>query len=448
MKKLKLAIAIIIFAVTVLVGGNVFADMDAPSVSPYKAYVSNPNGAIAIEEIYEEVNGKTEVKYIEKSVIPYGTEFTVMYEYYPQKLDELYVTGAGIYDGFFMIPLKDITPVKEEFDIFEEGNQVSKAEVPIECKILNPDGVQMYTGPAHVYKNMNITIPFGTELTYSYDAANTWIYVTYQGQGGWICVLEGNVGNYKEEKIITGKLCKIYDFAGKVIGNIPGNIMVENYYQTDDWSRRVYITYNGITGFVDAWYDVGTYHKLEYEAWSADTEQHIFEYADINSKIIGSIPKGTEFREYYYAGHNMGYMYVTYNGISGWITEWNEEEYRDDYTGTEENNDNTITNTIINENQNEVIFVPNDNPNMNNNNVFVNNTVTDNDNPSVIVPNNNVVNNITNNATTNTNQSTPQNLANQIIILAIGAAIIGAVSSLVTILLINKTGKNNKNENE
>lgn len=431
MKQLKLTISIIVFAVIVLLGGNVFADMDAPSVSPYKAYVSNPNGAIAIEAVYEDVNGNNGIKYIQKAVIPYGTEFTVIYEYYPENLNELYVTVEYTNNQSFMIPLKDITLIKDKFTEFTEENGVRKEDATVNCKILNPNGVQMYTGPAYAYQNMNITIPFGTELTYDYIAGDTWVYVTYQGQEGWICVLNGNVGNYREEKKLTGRLCKIYDFNGNVIGTIPGNIKLENVYFTDDWTRKAYIKYNGITGFVDSWYDVGKHYTYEEtDILSLYDNKKIYEYADVNSKVLGIIPKGTEFKEYYYVGHNMGYYYLNYNGVSGWVTEDDDEYYRDD--NVEENNDTTITNTVTN----EAIVLPYDGPDMNNNNIFINNHTS-------VGEENKSVNNIT-----DTTQTTPQNLANQIIILAIGAAIIGAVSSLVTILLINKTGKNNKNENQ
>ena len=317
-KVLKLAI---LFMVTVFgLQLCVNADMGAPMIKPYKAKVINPNG-VECRDHQENVVVKLE----------YGDEIEITYE--SSWSDEPYASFEANVEGERIetahINLKDFAPVEEMY--------VSKKLVtdePIDRVVVAEEGAKLYKGPGLGYETLETVIPRGTEIvTYAekgeYD--NPWFYTTYEGVLGWVCEL-GTLGKYTdnveimfEETTVTG-LSKGEE-TPEVLDTIPANTIVKNPILLDPWEQSYYIKYNGKWGRIGS--RTGLWSPEEIRIFTTDKEYKIYEktvdtYIIENEpdvelpKVLGTIPANTKIAikyEHEYSGSS----YISYNGIRGWV---------------------------------------------------------------------------------------------------------------------------------
>lgn len=266
MKKL---IVYLIIGIIFIFPIKVFA-VATPSYRGYFAKITNPDGAELIK--YSRLD--KQLLKDDKSSIPYDTELYIDYEvyyngeYYGYDLDK-----EGI------IKLSDLKPLIENFKL-EDGIKIE----PLEIYVYSND-VYLYQSPSHAYEKVSAApIPSGTKLTINYvEYTDTpsgefqdralWGYVEYDNLSGWIYYKDNNRFNIK-----SGVAFK------------PENNKV--------------LTLNEIT----------TLSKCP----AADSET-----------ISISIPKYTEITfEYKNAlyDYDSKYVYVTYEGVSGWLNLYDKDK--------------------------------------------------------------------------------------------------------------------------
>lgn len=261
---MKKRILNLLIGIIILIPINVKADMGAPVIQSYEAVVAKDNATI-----YKYDYDKEELEVI--TTIPKGTKVEVIYE--EKHNNALYGNVVYKESSNYLIKISDLMLANAKFDLNKAYN-VPKTKVYV-CS----DDVYLYNGPSKTYSKVsNEAIPRGTILTYelvdsdSEESETLWAYTTYNGKSGWI---------YK--------------------------------FQSED---RFYEGISGIASIVTKDVDA-----------KALTIKDITELREIPSKksktIAVNIPKYTELDYQYYTysiyDFGFGYVYVTYNDVSGWL---------------------------------------------------------------------------------------------------------------------------------
>lgn len=412
---MKKFIKIFCFLFIFVISNFAFADMGAPVIKSYEAIVTNVNGTKPFD-----MDGKT--GWLEEyGILEYGTKVTVGYGYYGRD-GELHIGSPTVSNDSWIDIVADngetIFPCRVDGNDLTALTKISEAEAdltrPIWARVLNEDGIKIYDGMSKYTYSAIGEIPYWTELTiYAPDIVECpWYYTTYNGVSGWICELDGDVG-YKPygDEIFT--LCETYieNNAGETIGTIPANTRITNYLDCDPWSWSYYTTYNELSGYInDSYIAYPDSRKIKVK-----DEIYVYDQADFEilvnekAKIIDTIEPDT-ILSILYTDRYEQVAFVEYDGKQGWIS-YNEgivfEEVKQEdreITKELEQNDEELSNKVIQDNK----------------------AVTE----TVIVEDKELDEEIT------------QRISGmQMLILCIIGAVIIALTSFVTILLINKKKK-------
>ena len=318
----KTLLIIVMFVIAILsIPIIAFADMDAPGVEPYKAHISKVEG---VE--YFDYTGKAIGK------LNYGDVITVYYEYENHETKELNADFKLPNDeegGMYSIRIEDIKPVESKVENLKVSQSNKK-----ELTILKEGGIELSKGPAYVYEKTGVVIPNGEKITgYRSGEMNSsipWFYITYKGTTGWICELDGAIGTekeYEDLKLMMPKESNIYknsDYT-KTIAKIPANTIVTEFLELDPWSQGYYVTYEGKSGYISMSECANNFPWIEgddktYEYKVNYPEVKLYKEATTKSEVlIENIPEGEVLRyEYSDDMRSVGWIYTSYNNISGW----------------------------------------------------------------------------------------------------------------------------------
>ena len=330
--KIKKILALFILLISIIsINTFVLADMDAPMVNPYRATITNVNGA---EVRKFEGNKETEI-------IGYGKEVEVMYEYEEENVLYAAVTLPEDEEKFNIkdIKLEDIAITKDAYVA-----KALKTENPIEFIVLAKDGVDIHKGPAEAYSKTGTIIPYGEEIIAYEEETNysvPWFFVTYNGVSGWISQLDASLGIKHEEVAMAFGDLYLYEINGliteKKLTEIPSGTLFRNYIETDPWSQTNIVYYNGNVGEVyirslSKAYDTPLNVKV------SENEAKMYLKPDTTSEIlIKSIPVGTVLSAEY-TDYNDIWAYTSYDGVSGFV----QIEYMDYLLDEEEKIENPI----------------------------------------------------------------------------------------------------------
>lgn len=430
--KRKLLFTFVLILAVMSIQIAVFADMDAPSVKPYTATISDIDGVNYYDYVYDENSNESRLEKAGK--LEYGDTIKIHYE---QEIeDELYghyYSGEEYATQAYYIKISDIKVLEE--------NQVKLSEKASKFgtnAIVLQDGVELYKGPAYGYEKEGIVLKKGTEIELYSDeenAGNPWYFAKTDNDSGWICILNGAVGikgadlEYfeKDKEIMSGKEINIYKDTTytKVVGKIPANTKIENYLDIDDWSWGIYVEYKGISGYVQhedyainfPWLEENFEYIVNYPA-------KIYKEADLRSEVlVEELPLETKLEATYNVNTKMTtWIYVTYDGVSGWIFDVNEllsegETYQDIL-------DRELEYYELEENEN-VEYVENE--------IVSNEELEDED----VINKENQKDVITNEK----DAAIYSISGTQIVLICVGFAVVLALTVFVTIILVNKNNK-------
>lgn len=319
MRKIIL-IAIFTVLMVLAVQVCVFADMDAPAIEPYKATIKNVNGAKCYKN---NIDGTFTTNTLE-----YGTSIKVLYEIENSEDNKIYayINMDDSSKDVYYVELSDIAPIEGEVDVKLDY------ENPLNITILSENGVEIYTGPSFAYNKTGVIIPKGTEVSKCYyiNSGNPWRYVTYNGTSGWVCELYGTIG-YKDDmtcKVLTPRTTSVYKDlnSNTVVQKIPANVFITDTYRIDDWSQAIYVTYEGVSGYIknsdcatnSPWAEKEGTENFTYKV---NYPAKMYKEGNTNSEVlVDNIPEETELE------YNMsediraaGWIYTTYNDTKGWV---------------------------------------------------------------------------------------------------------------------------------
>ncbi len=399
MKKISLICIIFVLFLTTIA----FADMGAPEIREYEATPKSVDGAPYYEYVYNEETNSGE--YVEVGIIEYGKTIIVLHETIEENGEKYGVTDLVDNHKRYEIKLDDFYAVN---DIITEEHD----ENPTEIRILVND-IQIHNGPAYIYDVVG-TIPKDTILNgYRIDNGlmNPWLYIEYNGISGWICELNSSIGYYTDRKLIT--MCDL-SVSGDEIA-IPNGTIINGYYDTDDWSSKVFFTYEDKDYLVDK-YDFGV---EAVDTWFSDGYEIKYDNAKMYSSaslesevVVDNIPNGTVLSIDYieYGLRWIGWIYTEYNGVKGWVIYFEDERAQEEFLNGEYN--------VRDVKQDEMKLIPD------NNDV---NKVEENNEPKEVPLDRPI-------ALTTTNEKPI--VSNTVVY--IGIAVIIALTALVIILLVNK----------
>ena len=321
MKKLVYVFIILFLFVPTMV----FADSSSPSILGYDAVIINKNGV------------KVDVGEENMYTIPYNTKVHVTYEYDNSASCEVVNKKDGLPDGYFDVPLKDISPVKEEVvpkDLEKVNNQGSTlAKGKGEFIVINTKGAKLRKGPADIYGKYDKVIAYETKLHTTHyiqaEGYSSWCYVDDNGYKGWVEV-DDDFAIYKKGDYLTFNSVGLKDKDGNTISTIPSETKFTEIYKG---SGVLYLKYNGKSGIVkisDS-FDIG--YKADDETFLTVGKTNII---SMDGKSRGTIPASKIVKILYSSpGEGIGdvgrpigvsinekpYFYVEYNGIKGFVKE-------------------------------------------------------------------------------------------------------------------------------
>ncbi len=236
----------------------VMADAGGPTFSTYDIRVKNPDGTEGIQE-FDYEGEKVSVK----KTVHYDYDKIIKEIVFEEKINgEFYAYSQGerVY-----LKVADIEAYGE-VDL-EKFKQEKSAKIYV-----FKEGAYLYKGPSKVYGKVenDVMVPVGTTLEYNYRD-ELFAYVTYKGVNGWVYICQQNDG--------TEGSCP-YDGDSSIADVESGEIIipVDNAKIYKDVSGKEALT------------TVPKWKKLEYK--------YTYSY--------------NYFRDMYY---------VTYNGVSGWVSD-------------------------------------------------------------------------------------------------------------------------------
>lgn len=426
--KNKLLFAFVLVLAIISIQITVLADMDAPHINPYEATISNINGAT-----YYSFDWATQ-EFLKVGELNYGDKIEIIYEenIKNETYGDFYINEEQTGE-MFLIKTSDM-------EVFEESNVVPQKldyENKKDSIVLKEDGLEIYIGPAYGYTKLDTVIPKNTKITLYNDEAigMPWYYVEYEGNSGWVCILNGTIGfepEYENYEMMTYKDLKVYKDTTyeDVIGTIPANTKIEKFWDIDDWSWGKYIAHGNISGYIES-EEIATnspWMEGEELSYTVDYPAKMYKEGDLRSEVlIEEIPEGTELS--YTISSNARYLnqwiYTTYNGISGWVYNM-EFAFLDEGETYQDHLDEVLAS--YEEEGKEVIE-----DEIDKNEEFKQ------------IEDGNVENKSTeekNGGTDITSEKTVSGM--QILLICIMLAIVISLTSFVTILLVNKKNKQNK----
>lgn len=360
----KVNIILFLMVALILLPLSVKADMGVPEIQPYEVIVNKATGINYYVRGYDSELQKEFLK--EKGVLEYDTRIKIRYEeeINGEVYGEFEIKNEDSADSY-LVKLQDIVLLNETYIIDEENDEdfTHKLDEELVATVLKDNGIVMRKGPASVYSSIGEVIPKGTKLSITHNSG-VWYYTEYNGVKGWVCELHGEIGFYTKETLFVSKDLNITSndssWFGEneeplsIKGTIPANTLIKEFYMIDAWSWGYYVTYNGISGYIDK-------NSVCYGDINEETEittkinKTLYEAADKSSKIVEKIPANTKIKFKCGIGHNVyDWIYVKYNDKIGWL-EYNPPEFDDEYseediiTSTTTTTPTTTKSVIINE---------------------------------------------------------------------------------------------------
>lgn len=354
----KLLILFLVLCVPVVVK----ADMGAPMIKEYKATVINPEG---IDYYRNEYNKETK-EYESKKVghLNSGDTFTVLYENEKGAIagDKAYLAcslGDGWENNFFIYEedIKGVRPVESEFIPNDENIKDIGKHYKSMLNALTNAEVNLYKGPSIAYEVIT-TIPKETKLSYEYVIGDTdetgtvYIYTEYNGNKGWISVLDAKVLFEYSQKNVT------FEDIQTDCGVIPAGTVFTSRYVTDMWDKSVSYETDGCRALVNnfrsekiaTYYDSDTYYEVKRDI-------RLYEKPKNKGKIVYTIKKGSqitinytneseeEYSDYYFEiDGQKGFVFLkTDSGIFEYIDRSKVTSTTSTSTTTEETTSEEIT---------------------------------------------------------------------------------------------------------
>lgn len=320
MKKIKLLLLLIVMLIPCMVK----ADMGAPMTRPYEMVVTAEDGI----DYYDYQGNK--MGHLNK-----GDKFSVSYAY--DNKYTILVNNSGVKDNEksfrlsslegTMLAVEEITP-ESIMDEKNNGVSVEKVTKNNGAIVYAPEGVDIRKGPSDVYDKVG-HLDKDTTFNYLYSISGggvTHVYVDIDGVKGWIDILKSKVLLENTSRYIASMDLDLE------CATIPKNTILTPKYVTDAWTGQALLEKDECTKL---WY----YRKglkgllVMYENETTDEKDlTVYEYAFNDGEKVVTIPANTKYKALAWGVYfdettkkSSDMRYVNYNGKTGWITTYFDE---------------------------------------------------------------------------------------------------------------------------
>ena len=306
------------------------ADMGAPEIKPYELTVDNKSGISLYDSDYDVID-----------TIPYGTVITVSYEYKEDGIRYGYLYDDSNYSG--IVKLSDFAGLDIEITP-EQDNWEFCYYKPRKVLIVGSD-IYLHSGPANGYKAVTKAVPSLTTLEYNCTDQDygTWGYTEYEGVKGWLdldsnsndialsCSLYDDEENCPKKTIMT--LDKIYLYA------LPDTTSDKVSKEAIPASTKLSYEFELYYGKIDYTYWVYlTYNGVSGWAMKTDSplasgyNSKLLTYKDINL-YTSPLDGGKETAKTVVANTELeiSYYYYSYDTETEEYNEWYYVKYKGDY---------------------------------------------------------------------------------------------------------------------
>lgn len=319
----------------------VLADASGPTIIQYKAVVTNPNGV------------KTD-----DGTIPYNAEVTVENEYdteafvlYCEKGKDDCLSGN--------IKLSDIMPLEKE--IIPTGKEKQDGESNIVSHkstivVLAKQGAKLRKGPASAFEEYDVVVPYNASVKVTYivssyaerHSTSPWYYVNDGKYKGWIdnTYSSNNHIIEKTDDLVVFKSTKLKDDNGNSLTTFSSETILKNVYY-DENNYAFYMNQNGKWGKLEGYFaKVANYYGVTTKKTNIISS---------SEKVIETLPLGTSIkvlsnRE---AINDKVYSYVEYNNKKGFVLS-------DDFISVQNDVNNNQIKLINNSELHEYLYDPED----------------------------------------------------------------------------------------
>ena len=254
------------------------ADMGAPEVSLFEAYVMTDGGADYYKFAYN-VDPNTVAGHLDKDAV-----VSVMYEDYTKEYYVVQVNNSG--ETYRMKK----TDLAQKDEVTPDSPFVNKEEKPFKARVNNVNGLDVYKGPSDSYATTGHVIK-GVEFVVNYTAAEgSYVYIDNGEVKGWINGYDGDLLYNKPAYFVFTKNTKLNDVT------IPKDTVLLSEWCTDAWGRSALFNYQGEENTLYVFREDGLF-LLEDEVKLVKTNKEVKTYSKLefeSQKVSGSIAAGTE----------------------------------------------------------------------------------------------------------------------------------------------------------
>jgi len=303
----------ILIMVSLLMVINVKADMGPPIFPTLEFEVTNPDGA----KCYDYELLKVSKTYAYGSVVetteenPYSDELSNYYSI-EFKTDNYYETC--------FIKRSDLSIKQDDYKVDEEAIEKNNSHYQIWAL----EDVKIYSGPSTNFYKELATLPKDTKLEPMFYLPEFWYYIEYNGVKGYVSSEKEAIVNnrYAEGEYFTTLDSDMYERPlsideneeYKTLTTVPANTSIKNYWETD-YYQFIYFEYNGTYGFLN---NVGFATNCAGSKIKAINGLTVYDNLGAKRLKLGTIPKDKEY--------DVTYCYEQYSdrgyylpAMKGWV---------------------------------------------------------------------------------------------------------------------------------
>lgn len=323
----------LIFNLIVLIPIFSQADIGAPAIPEYDAIVIKADGTELLNNNYESMG----------IIVPFNSNIVVKYEYYFDNKNYANIEYNGE-NGY--VKIEDISASVDGIDFSEFENVESQNLEMYAYK----EGAYLYKGPSVTYGRVdnNEMVKVGDTVKILYDAGGEcWGYVNYNGTKGWVYYYQlMDNGLYYEVSSLCKKMLKkssvitIQDGLRLVSSpdnrenyldvQIPKGTKLEYRYVFELHEQPyVYVTYNGVNGWLDSNYENAVLEISNIYIYVNDKNNvKVYEKPFEGEKEVNNLENGKVYRATHYSTDHIGaevkYV-IEVDGENYWLKENFEE---------------------------------------------------------------------------------------------------------------------------
>lgn len=278
----------LIIGAMVILPLSVKADMGAPSIKEYKATPKSADGA----PIYNMYNEKVEGKFDYNEILTVSMEEESHSKVYAFACNKSNKCGNVLIDDLKLSKAADTS----EYTAIYKGRVFAK------------NGVEVYEGPGYIYERVGKKIPADADVVVSgYDQdEGTWLKVKYKD-------IEGFVDSSKAAVMIL--------YSGEQL-IMSTNKIINEFYKSNDWDRKIAYKENGKYVIENEFYEYSGEYKTNSVKYKALKDMPLYKTYLVGStgEEVGTVKKGDTVKFIYNASYQgSADYYVEVNGVKGWI---------------------------------------------------------------------------------------------------------------------------------